>query len=426
MNDSPGNEFDETIAASFSGDPLPVPLTVRTEEEISLDRPYTPGDTIGQGGMGAVISAEDLVLERTVALKVLLSEKADSGHARFRFEREARILARLEHPNIVPIHEAGTTEDGRPYYTMKRIKGRDLQSILNSLRSQDPEVIDRFDLNELLNVFRKICDGVAFAHHVGMIHRDLKPANIMIGEYGEVLVMDWGLARILDEDLKEQLREAENAPIPPNAPLSESRPEDTLHGQVMGTPHYMAPEQATGNTDDVGIASDIYALGGILHAMLTLRPPHGGDSCEEILERIQSGERERISPEEMVKAPHCLGPEIPYALVAVTEKAMDTEPDRRYSSVDLLAQDIAAFRSGFATSAEKATPIRRALLFSRRHRKTTLALLTGILLVLAVYGFSYYQLRSERKYFEERIEYFRNIEAEYLQLQEESTNPGSD
>ena len=319
-NDSPANEFDETLAASLSGEPSSIPLRVRAEVE--LDRPYTTGPVIGGGGMGTVISAEDHILERTVALKVLLPEKQSSQHARFRFEREARILARLEHPNIVPVHEAGHTEDGRPYYTMKRVKGQSLQTILEGVRSGEKGILERFGFNELLNTFRKVCDGVAFAHHIGMVHRDLKPANIMIGDYGEVLVMDWGLARILDEDLKEQLKEAENAPLPRNLPDYTAAPDDTQDGQIMGTPYYMSPEQASGKNEEIGIPTDIYALGGILQAILTLHPPHSGTTCDEILDRIQRGDRVKIPAEVPGKAPHCPDRRIPFALAAVIDKAM--------------------------------------------------------------------------------------------------------
>jgi len=231
----------------------------------------------------------------------------------------------------------------------------------------------------------------------------------MIGDYGEVLVMDWGLARILDEDLKEQLKEAENAPLPRNLPDYTAAPDDTQDGQIMGTPYYMSPEQASGKNEEIGIPTDIYALGGILQAILTLHPPHSGTTCDEILDRIQRGDRVRIPAEVPGKAPHCPDRRIPFALAAVVDKAMQVDPESRYSSVEQLVQEIADFRGGFATSAENASPIRHAFLFMKRHRRVTITLLIGSLLFMAVYAFSFYQLRQERTELKDEVDLLRQI-----------------
>ncbi len=246
---------------------------------------YDIGREISTGGMGSVLEARDEKLQRTVALKVMLLEANADAHMRQRFLREAQVLAMLAHPNIVPIHDI-VWEDGQPlFYTMKLVKGRTLQRILTDLRKEDLDALCDFPLTHLLDIFRKVCDAIAFAHSQGVIHRDLKPENIMIGEFGEVLVMDWGLAKVVrgfDETGSLEEQGTENSDL--------RTASQTLHGSVLGTPQYMSPEQARGSLAEVDELSDIYALGGILYAMLTLRPPVEGATALEVLERVSKGE----------------------------------------------------------------------------------------------------------------------------------------
>lgn len=225
---------------------------------------------IGRGGMGIVYEAEDVELDRRVALKVLNGVDI-SG--------EARILARLEHPGIVPVHDVGTLPDGRVFYAMKLVEGTRLDRLAQSGAS----------LADRLRVFQKACEAVAFAHSHGVIHRDLKPENIMVGSFGEVLIMDWGVAR--------------RGPQPDAAP-----------GTVMGTAGYMAPEQARGEVDRVDERSDGYALGAIL--------------------RFLAGDRE-----------------VPRRLAAISAKAMATEPGNRYASAQDLGADVARFLDGLPVEA---------------------------------------------------------------------------
>ena len=160
--------------------------------------PFVFGRQIAKGGMGAILEGEDCKLGRTIAVKIMLDPQASSEQAR-RFVQEAAVLGKLEHPNIVPIHDLGRDSEGALYYTMKLVKGRTLQQILDDLRTEKPEALEHYTLDRLLTIFRKVCDALAFAHASHIIHRDLKPENVMVGEFGEVLVMDWGIAKVLDD-----------------------------------------------------------------------------------------------------------------------------------------------------------------------------------------------------------------------------------
>lgn len=202
---------------------------------------------IGRGGMGTVYAAEDRELGRQVAMKVLSMTAAEPDTAA-RMLREARILAALEHPGIVPVHDVGALSDGRIFYTMKLVRGKRLDEI-------DPQT----SLTERLRILQRICEAVGYAHSHGVIHRDLKPQNIMLGPFGEILVMDWGVAKLI-EDSAEQGHE--------NQAGRKSLPIDTGHGTVLGTPGYMAPEQERGAVNEIDRRTDVYGLGAILNSLV--------------------------------------------------------------------------------------------------------------------------------------------------------------
>ena len=364
----------------------------------AAEDPDQPGHAvvgqIARGGMGNILEVQDRTLDRSVAMKVVRPDARDSSSTCQRFEREAAVLARLEHPNIVPIYEQGRDAAGNSFYTMKLVRGRTLQAILNDLKAGQPDTTSRWKLDDLLNAFQKIGDAVAFAHSRGIIHRDLKPENVMVGEFGEVLVMDWGLAKLLDDSEKEsKAGDLPSADVKPDSAL-------TLDGAVLGTPQFMPPEQAGGRTEDIDTRADIFSLGAILYSVLTLRPPIRGKSIAAILDQVRSGSikapssynrQRRIRAEqseatdkgqEVGKLRHCPGGRIPEALSKVTMRAMQTDPDHRYPSVSALLEDIVAYQRGFATSQQQLGAFGQLWLLIKRQRLASG--MVAIMLIMAV------------------------------------------
>jgi serine/threonine protein kinase len=298
--------------------------------------PYELGEPIARGGMGTVYRACDRRLERDVALKVMNAPAPTPGEVE-RMRNEARILARLEHPGIVPVHDLGLLPDGRLFYVMKLVRGRRLD-----------EAMEAEPLHVRLRTFGRICEAVAFAHAQGVLHRDLKPANVMVGPFGEVLVLDWGLARRVGN------AGPALAPAPPReesaAPDSAlvDAPTRTQRGTVMGTPGYMSPEQARGETERIDERSDVYALGAILDSLGSGRAPR--------------------------------------ALAAICAKARAATPEGRYSSASELAADVDRFLAGLPVEAYPEGPVERVRRLARKYR-VPLMLVAAYLLMRAVLAF---------------------------------------
>jgi len=331
---------------------------------------YKTLNRVGSGGMGEIIRCSDKTIGRTVAMKLMRKEDADNEVQRLRFLEEAQITGQLEHPNIVPIHELGQDEEGNLYFTMKMVKGRSLEELIWENKTGQRHV----SLAQFLNIFLKICDAIAFAHAKGVLHRDLKPANIMVGDFGEVLVMDWGLAKItpaanggdssgvrtgtppsvnLGTIDRSRYSEDESPKSPSDGDSSlnlldsvrsvrsQSRVVDTKFGEIQGTPVYMAPEQALGTTNLVDHRTDIYSLGAILYEILTFKRPIESGDLKEVLQKV--ADNEIIPPEKRVPLK-----KIPPELSRICMKAMAREPDKRYQSVRQLEKEINYFVESMA------------------------------------------------------------------------------
>ena len=350
---------------------------------------YDVNELVAKGGMGAIYNAHDLNIRRSVAMKVMLGPDRASREQILRFVHEAQVTGQLEHPNIVPVHEIAQDEDDNLYYTMKLIDGRTLEDIIKRIREGDKETIATFPLSHLLSILMRACDAIAYAHSRGVVHRDLKPENIMVGDFGEVLVLDWGLAKIMQhEDAPSWATDDEAAESTANSKFETyagmSNAGMTMEGEMLGTPAYMAPEQAKGKISQIGPCSDIYALGGILYSILCLRSACAGGSVQKVLLRVSRGDIK--SPYEKAgkrNFGHLPGGRIPEALSAVTMKAMALAPEDRYADVKDLQAEIQAYRDGFATSAEDAGAVKLLTLFIKRHKGLAAAALVMLALIVA-------------------------------------------
>ena len=309
---------------------------------------YILQEFLARGGMGTVYTAEDKTLNRRVAIKILDSSDL-YGALEERLLREARVLAKLEHPGIVPVHDAGTLADGRVFYVMKFVEGSRVDQSVASVSS----------LPERLRLFLRICETVSFAHSRGILHRDLKPANVMVGAFGEVLVMDWGLAKILQSDSARSSEET----IVSTAPLSDTIAVDTAtqitsptqDGMVMGTPGFMSPEQAQGKSSSLDARTDIFSLGKLLEVMV--KPAKNSTAFR-----------------------------IPRVLRAICEKACAENLTDRYGSVSALAADISQYLDGMPVSAHRENLWERTQRFYIRYQAAIL-LITVYLLMRALFVF---------------------------------------
>jgi WD40 repeat protein len=306
---------------------LPLPSTVG--ESTSAGQRFRILRPHARGGLGQVYVALDEELHREVALKEIQPEHAGHAESRTRFLLEAQVTGRLEHPGIVPVYGLGTYADGRPFYAMRFIKGDSLQDAIQRFHETDAPGRDpgerHLELRKLLGRFLDVCNAIAYAHSRGILHRDLKPGNIMLGPYGETLVVDWGLAKVLGRP--EGDGQAGESVF--RLPAADSA--ETVAGSFLGTAAYSSPEQAAGRLEELGAASDVYSLGATLYALLTGKMPFGGADVGEVLRKVQRGDS---PPPRQVKA------SVPAGLEAICLKAMALKPEDRYASPRLLADDL--------------------------------------------------------------------------------------
>jgi serine/threonine protein kinase len=319
--------------------------------------------SLGFGGMKAVLQTRDRDTGRSVAMAVIPDFKDRPQADINRFIQEARITALLEHPNIVPIHDIGVDDNGSPYFTMKNLRGRTMALLLKKLKHGERALLQRYDLTVLLRIFLKVCNATALAHSKGVIHLDLKPENIHIGDYGEVLVMDWGLAKYIGNP-EDDGDPNPHADIASAADFKKRLGTDglnlTLNGVTKGTPGYMAPEQAAGKNNEKDERTDVYSLGAILYSILTFDTPLPNRDVKEMLVDTIHG---NIESPRRIKAQRY----IPPAVEAIVLKAMRVNPEERYQTVQELRSDIIAYMSGYATTAEHAGAMKHTFLFVERN-----------------------------------------------------------
>jgi eukaryotic-like serine/threonine-protein kinase len=326
-----------------------------------------------EGGLGRVYVARDEELGREVALKEIRPDMVAEADLRGRFVLEAEINGGLEHPGIVPVYSLGTYGDGRPFYAMRFVEGDSLKEAIESYHKEHPRPEPTaVEFRKLLGRFVDVCEAIAFAHSKGVLHRDLKPHNVMLGRYGETLLIDWGLAKATGR----------REPVGPNAageatlvPPSGSGHAPTLG--VLGSPPFMSPEQATGAADSLGPATDVYGLGAILFALLTGKPPVEGGTIDEILDRVRRG---------AIRLPRSLNPNIPRALEAVCLKALAPQPADRYPTAMALAEEVEHWLADEPVMAWHEPLSLRARRWARRNRTTATA--AAVALLAGVVGLS--------------------------------------
>ncbi len=341
------------------------PAAVQTVRETAAARSKPPGvlpevdprayddrATVAEGGMGRITSATDRRLDRRVAIKELTDPSPVTCR---RFEREALVTARLQHPSIVPIYEAGRWPSGEPFYAMKLIEGRTLRDVVREAKDLDARLA-------LLPHVLAVADALAYAHEHGIIHRDLKPHNVLVGGFGETVVIDWGLAKELAADDE------------PAAPARPSSDDLTIAGSVMGTPSYIPPEQARG--EQVDARADVYAIGAMLYHLLAGEPPYTGNSSAEVLASVVADPPPRLATR---------APGVPRDLLAIVDKAMSRAPGERYPSARELAEELRRFQTGRLVAAHAYTRGELLRRWLRRHRTPVLAI-GAALVVTAIVG----------------------------------------
>jgi len=327
-----------------------------------------------RGGLGQVFVAEDTELSRQVALKEIQANHADLPESRTRFVLEAQITGGLEHPGIVPVYGLGSYADGRPYYAMRFVQGESLRSSIRRFHDAKQPRFDGVEFRKLLAQFVAVCQAVAYAHSRGILHRDVKPDNVMLGKFGETLVVDWGLAKVIGRgERPPDPAESEQTLRPPR---SGSNPSATAVGQALGTPTYMSPEQADGQLDELGPPADIYSLGATLYELLTGQPPFLGP-VREVLLQVRRGE---------VAPPRRVQPGVPPPLEAICLKAMAVRPGERYSTAQDLAADVERWLADEPVSARRERLGARLWRWIKRHRMLVTGLSATVLVGLVSLG----------------------------------------
>ena len=334
----------------------------------NADTRYTPVKKIRDGGMKTIWEVKDTRTQRTLAMALIQPERIASKDDIESFLYEARLTAHLQHPNIIPIYDVAIDKNGNPYFTMKLLKGETLESILNKIKKNDKTTIETFSLTRLLNIFISICDAIDYAHTKGVLHLDIKPSNVMVGDFGEVHILDWGIATLLTDN---------------NKYLNDNK-------VIGGTPGYMSPEQAMGHHEDLHFHTDIYMLCALLYQILTLQPPHTGKNTETIVQNSSKG---------FITPPHenTKSRPIPKALSAISMKGLSIHPDERYSNISSLKKDIRSYLNGYATLAENPNLITHIRLLMSRHKIAFSILGLTLIIVSFILILSFYSIKKSEQ-----------------------------
>lgn len=351
---------------------------------------------LGRGGIGRVVLVFDRTLGRDVAMKELLPEllteegaahSSDGSPLAQRFLREARITGQLEHPNIVPVYELGRQPSGCLYYTMRVVRGRTLASAIQAAATPSQRL-------GLINHFAGLCQAIAYAHSRGVVHRDIKPENVMIGEFGETFVLDWGLANIVEEQSPMSLRAASSLSLPPvhSRPKAALSPGTaaTFHtqcGSIVGTPQYMSPEQLLQRTDGCSPTSDVWSLGVVLYYILTGTLPFAASNFGELLLQMQQVQSVDIDPS---------ATDVPRDLAAIAKRALTRDPNARYPTARDMARDIAAYQAGDKVTAYEYSSLELLRRFARRNRASLLVSAAALVALLVLGVSSYWRIMSAR------------------------------
>jgi len=361
---------------------------------------YDPIEVLGEGAMGEITLARDRDLRRKVAIKSLKPELMSSPVAK-RFITEAQVTAQLDHPNIIPVYSLEIDPDGGISYAMKRIEGRTLQDFIaatseSCAKHDGRTVAPEYALANGLEIMLRVCEAIAYAHQRGIIHRDLKPANIMIGKFGEIYVVDWGIARpIASSD------QNEDDPVEMVA-YGADWTEATQHGKVIGTPRYMSPEQARGASGKLDGRSDLFALGLILFELVALKPALTGSSIKEVLDRVREADLAPLTP----RYPNMV---IPKDLQTIIRKATAAEPENRYASVRKFAEDIRHFLRGEELMASPDTCLQKFLRTAARQRMKSLLVVLALLSIFGI-GTSWSLFARQRTIEQARVHAARRTE----------------